>query len=144
MQNETLEKIEYLREKANVTYDEAMRLLEENNGDVMRVLVALEKQGRVYSQPHDGNRQDRRADTYQDHAEEFRQKAESFIKKASKTRIIVEKGGEDGESQTVLNVGAPIAAGVTVIAPYVTAIAGALAYATGHKIKVETDEENKE
>lgn len=42
-----LEKVEKLREKANVTYEEAKNALQENNWDLLDAMVALEKQGKV-------------------------------------------------------------------------------------------------
>lgn len=42
-----LEKVEKLREKANVTYEEAKKALEENNWDLLDAMVSLEKEGKV-------------------------------------------------------------------------------------------------
>ena len=41
----TLEQVEKLREKANVSYDEAKAALEAANGDMLEALINLEKQG---------------------------------------------------------------------------------------------------
>lgn len=43
----TLEQVEKLREKANVSYDEAKAALEAANGDLLEALIYLEKQGKV-------------------------------------------------------------------------------------------------
>lgn len=43
----TLEQIEKLREKANVTYEEAKSALEATDGDLLDALIHLEKQGKV-------------------------------------------------------------------------------------------------
>ncbi len=42
-----LEQIEKLRERANVSYDEAKQALEAADGDVLEALISLERQGRV-------------------------------------------------------------------------------------------------
>lgn len=42
-----LEKVERLREKANVSYEEARAALEETGGDLLDAMVLLEKMGRV-------------------------------------------------------------------------------------------------
>lgn len=42
-----LEQIEKLREKANVTYDEAKNALEMHDGDLLDAIIYLEKQGKV-------------------------------------------------------------------------------------------------
>ena len=42
-----LEKVEKLRERANVSYEEAKEALEKSNGDLLDAIVYLEKQGKV-------------------------------------------------------------------------------------------------
>ncbi len=46
---EQLEKVEKLREKTGVTYDEAKIALEANDWDVLDAIVYLEKQGKIKS-----------------------------------------------------------------------------------------------
>lgn len=46
---EMLEKVEKLREKANVSYEEAKAALEETNGDLLDAMILLEKQGKTTS-----------------------------------------------------------------------------------------------
>ncbi len=43
----TLEQVEKLRERADVSYDEAKAALEEANGDLLEALITLEKKGSV-------------------------------------------------------------------------------------------------
>ena len=43
----TLEKVERLRERADVTYEEAKAVLEEANGDLLDAMVLLERRGKV-------------------------------------------------------------------------------------------------
>ncbi len=43
----TLEQVEKLCERANVTYDEAKAMLEETNGDLLEAVIKLEKEGRI-------------------------------------------------------------------------------------------------
>ena len=45
----TLEQVEKLRERANVSYDEAKAALEQANGDILEALINLEKKGSVAS-----------------------------------------------------------------------------------------------
>ena len=42
-----LEKAEVLKEKANISYEEAKRVLEETNGDLLDAMVILERQGKI-------------------------------------------------------------------------------------------------
>ncbi len=44
---DNLEKVEKLRERANISYEEARRVLEENNWDMLDAIVALEKEGKT-------------------------------------------------------------------------------------------------
>ena len=44
---EFIEKVEKLREKANVSYAEAKAVLTETDGDLLEAMILLEKQGRV-------------------------------------------------------------------------------------------------
>jgi len=43
----TVEQIDYLREKASITYEEALETLERYEGDLTRCLVDLERRGRI-------------------------------------------------------------------------------------------------
>lgn len=143
MNNDMLQNIEYLRGKADVSYEEAMHLLERFDGNVMGALVELEKSGRLYTQRPFGNTQTDYTEQWQQDASEARNKASSFIKKASKTRVRIEKERENGEIETIANVSAPIAAGVTLFAPYVTLAATAIGIATGYRVKVDQPDDEK-
>ena len=46
----TVEQIDYLREKASITYEEALETLERCEGDLARCLVDLERKGRIKPQ----------------------------------------------------------------------------------------------
>ena len=47
---DTFEKVEKLREKANVTFEEAKAALDEANGDLLDAMILLEKQGKAETQ----------------------------------------------------------------------------------------------
>ena len=133
MTDDMLQKTVYLRERADVTYEEAMQLLEKNNGDVVACLVELEKQGRVYGGEHAHMH-------HNDHcAQEAKEKVTSFFKEACKTRIVIEKRKENGDRETIANLSAPVAAGITIVAPYLSLAAGVIALATGHQVKVKKE-----
>ena len=136
MNNDMLQNIEYLREKANVSYEEAMGLLENHGGNVMRVLVDLEKHGRLFSQPEGlGSAQDE--PQCHNNVNEKKEKVASFFQKARKTRLIVEKRNTHGEKETIANISALTAAGVTVFLPHFVFAAVLLTLVTGHQVKVE-------
>ena len=47
MKNYEIEQIDYLRDKAGLTYEEAIGLLEKHDGDLARCVVELEREGRI-------------------------------------------------------------------------------------------------
>jgi hypothetical protein len=49
----TLEQVEKLREKANISYEEAKAALEKTNGDILEAIINLEKEQRIEA-PQDG------------------------------------------------------------------------------------------
>lgn len=58
----TLDQVEKLREKANVSYDEAKSALDASNGDLLEALIYLERQGRVTAPPGGGYYNSEKAD----------------------------------------------------------------------------------
>lgn len=50
----TIEQVEKLREKANVTYDEAKTALHASGDDILDAMIYLERQGKVKSPPNGG------------------------------------------------------------------------------------------
>ncbi|MHC1693816.1 MAG: ubiquitin [Eubacteriales bacterium] len=50
----TLEQVEKLREKANVSYDEAKAALDAAGGDILEALIALERAGKTNTPPGGG------------------------------------------------------------------------------------------
>lgn len=133
---EMLRNIDALRERADISYEEALELLEKNDGDVTRALIELENQGRLHANT---SAQDCGSQTTT-HAGEAKEKATSFFKKACQTRLVVERKGADGEPETVANLSAPFAVGVTIIAPYVTLASAALGVVSGLHVKVRKEE----
>jgi hypothetical protein len=49
----TLEQVERMREKANISYEEAKAVLEKTNGDILEAIIILEKEQRI-APPQDG------------------------------------------------------------------------------------------
>lgn len=43
----TIEQVEFLKSKADISYDEAKKLLEKHNGDMVEALTELEKSGKI-------------------------------------------------------------------------------------------------
>lgn len=89
-----LEQIEKLREKANVTYEEAQQALDTANGDLLDAIIYLEKQGKVAS-PQGGGAFSSHAYRTED-VGESQQAAEDDIRKVHKNSITdaIEKIGK--------------------------------------------------
>lgn len=158
MSEEMLRNIELLREKANISYEEAANLLEQNGGDVVRVLMVLEQQGRLYQQAQatqqsqesqqteEGSGPQRACEPCQGQEEfhfdsrKMKEKAKSVWDEACKHRLVVEKKDTEGTKETVINVSAPVAAGAALVAPWLAAASAVGAIVTGCSIKVKKDE----
>ena len=109
MMMEMMEKVERLREKANVTYEEAKAALEQTGGDLLDAMVLLERQGKVKEPAQSTFSTDYEEQTeyvkVRDKVEEQEKSAPSFgrtvgrvfrgfIRFIKKTTFIVTKGEE--------------------------------------------------
>ncbi|HHX02416.1 MAG TPA: DUF4342 domain-containing protein [Firmicutes bacterium] len=79
--NNKLEQIERLRERANVTYDEAKQAYEAADGDLLEALIILEKQGKVRPPEGDGFYSSERPQVEQPQEEKKKSKGEDFSSK---------------------------------------------------------------
>lgn len=140
MNEDILRNIEYLREKADVSYEEAASLLERFDGNVMRVLVELERQGRVFpqgqaqEQPYGAGRA--HDDARRQVKSEAKKQATGFVSKALSHRLVVESG--TGENKKVIaDLSAPYCAGATLLAPWLAVGSVGLMFMLGYKVRVQ-------
>lgn len=75
MENITLEQIDLLMQRANVSYSEAKEALEQSNGNTLEALLYLEKAERI------------KTSTTHNHSDSFK----NFIGKLNNTRFILKK-----------------------------------------------------
>lgn len=139
--NDMLANIEYLREKADISYEEAERLLEENDGNVMRVLVDLERQGRVYTQGTAGGASKHDWQQYDVKDCQGAKKTRSFVRGALRTKLLIEKQGED-EKNVAAAVPLPFAVAFALGAPWVTVATAGVVLATGYNLRLEKSEKD--
>ena len=134
-----LEQIDILRERANVSYQEAKEALEKCSGDIVEALAYLEKTDKLKSDCNRGG--DEYRHQHQHHQEcrhehgKFFSKIREIIIKGNKIKLIISKN-----AKTLLNIPVTAAVIVTVILLPVFAfvIAGViLLLVTGHKFKFE-------
>ncbi len=88
--NISFEQIEKLRSMANVTYEEAKEILEKYDGDMVKAIVELEKEGKLNS---NCNNQQQQTDE-----DSIFNSIKYWFKKGNENRLII-KDGED----TILN-----------------------------------------
>lgn len=101
---ERYEMAELLRNKANVSYDEARRALENSGWDMLRAMVTLEQEGKL-NPPHGTGSGTRKAPQGKAKEEGLLIKVLNWltglIDKGNQLRFIIEKGGRQAGSMTV-------------------------------------------
>ena len=98
---ERLEMVERIRERANVSYEEAKNVLEENNWDLLEALTALERAGRMASGKEEKQAEENRSataeepkDTKPTEKEGLRDKIRCLIRYCSENEIQLKRKGE--------------------------------------------------
>lgn len=115
-----LELIEKLRERANVSYEEAKEALEKCNGDIVDALIYLEKQDKIKPPPKESG------------AAGFWAGLKRLIKKCHATRLVISKNNEN-----VVSLPLTVVIIITVIAPPITVVGLLVALFTGYKIRIK-------
>ncbi|EYE88126.1 UBA/TS-N domain-containing protein [Fervidicella metallireducens AeB] len=126
MEEITLEKIDIIRQRSNLTYAEAKEVLEKNNGNLIDTLIYIEQNNKNILK-NISNAGSDLVDTIKD-----------IIKKGNVNRIKIKK---DNKVLVDIPVNAGIAAGaISLGAPYVLAIAAISALVT--KVTIEIEKSN--
>lgn len=131
MEKITLEQIDLLMERANVSYTEAKEALEQTNGDIVEALLYLEKNNKINIETSKNSSNKSTA---------YKEKAKSFWQQLQATSVIMKKN-----ERTFLNVPAGIALiGLIVCMPF-SFLVLLIAILYGVKINVigENDVANK-
>lgn len=120
-----LEQVEELRKRANITYDEAKKALEEADGDILEAIINLEKEGKIkppknggyystkgsqeteYSTKHEKTKKnyDEKGLSIGDLLKKAGKLAAKIIDKGNKNKFIIMKNGEKVSSFPVLILG---------------------------------------
>lgn len=116
----TLEQIDSLRKRANVSYEDAKEALERFDGDIVEALVYLEKENKVKKQKKSESKKD------------FWEKVKNIIRKGNQTKFIVKN-----DKGTVLNIPLTLAIIVTVFTTPFSIIALVALLLTKHKMSIE-------
>lgn len=116
-----LEKIELLRERADVTYEEARDALEKCNGSLVEAIIYLEKSGKIKPPPHETQT-----------TTGFWATLNKYIKIGNETRLVVSK-----EGRVVTDLSLIIVLLLTIILPPLVLVLFLLAIFSGHNIRLE-------
>ena len=118
--NVNLEQVEQLRQRANVSYEEAKDALERCSGDMVEALIYLEKQNKV------------RGGNYNSSVDGFGDTLKKLFRQGQETRFVIKK-----DENPVINVPVNAAILTAVIVPPVAIVGGLAALFTNHKLRIE-------
>jgi len=114
----TLEQIDLLRKRANVSYSEAKEALEINEGDIVNALAYLEQQKKI------------KVNSFQDCSSNILDTIKKLVQKGFEIRLLVSK-----EDRMKLDVSLNLLILALIIATPITLIAGALSLLTKHTLR---------
>ncbi|MBU3074525.1 DUF4342 domain-containing protein [Clostridium estertheticum] len=114
-----LEQIDELRKRANVSYEDAKNALEQNEGNLIKSLIYLEKQNKI------------KPDEKPCNDNTFFKNVKSLIKKGNETKLIIKKN-----DNVVLNICVTLAVIIAISAAPIVIVGLILAVITNHKIRI--------
>ncbi len=119
MTNISLEKIDLVRERTGASYEVALELLSEHDGNVVEAIIAYEKKHREVEE-------------YEVTNNKLIEKIKSLIHEGNVSRITIKQNGE-----VVLNIPVNLGIAAIVLAPFLAILAGIAAVASSCTIVVE-------
>lgn len=120
----SLEKIDLLRSRVNISYEEAKAVLERTNGDLVEALIQFEKENKTKPEGSP-----KKASDITSNATSF---LRDIIKKGNNTRLIIKKADKD-----IINLSMTVSVVASIFAPYIPIIGIPVAIITKHKVKIE-------
>lgn len=115
-----LEQIDLLRQRTNVTYEEAVEALENSNYDMVEALIYLERKHKISY----------KSGSSTEEGYGFVRAIKNLIRKGNTTKLVFSRYGSD-----ILRIPVTLAIIITIIAPYLTLLGVAVALFTDHRIK---------
>lgn len=142
----TVEQIDYLREKATISYEEAMETLERFDGDLARCLVDLERRGRIKPATrkpgYEGGQHYRYEYRNEQAYRDDRQRGKAFVldgeslKGTLFSRVVVRKG-----DTVIANLSVAFLIFAACMAPHLMITAVLLMFLMGYRVKWERKQE---
>lgn len=126
-----LDKLDLLRERLGVSYDEANRVLEETNGDVVEALIKLEKEKKK-------TKSEGTEKVFNVKGQELIEKIKEIIKEGNANKIVIKN-----KEKTLLEI--PVTAGVVglVLFPYITILGGMAALFKEYTLEIDKKEDTE-
>ncbi|GHV26510.1 hypothetical protein FACS18948_2340 [Clostridia bacterium] len=138
MNNELFEKVEYLRDNADIGYEESAALLERFDGDITKAIIELERTHRVYgSADRNENPWDNVFTRGKEQHNKHDHNADSWFKKLLKTNIQVTRDDENVADVPAI---APIIAAVCL--PQITLAGAIIGGLAGYRLHKKNDAKN--
>lgn len=122
--NYSLEDVETLRSKANISYDEAVKLLDQYDGDLARALIELEKRAQT-----DGAKADVKFD-----ADEVIEWLKKMWHKGLNTHVVIER-----KNERLLNLPMLFLALMLILGPYAIIAAAIFMLVTGCSVSLKDE-----
>jgi len=124
----SLEQIEMLKERANISYGEAKEILEKSNGDILEALINLEKESKLKTPQKE---KECCPSGFWTTTKKLTKTGERLIKKGNEIKFVIRKA-----ENTVVDLPLNVVLLVTVITPPVTLVGVLAAFVTNHKIRL--------
>ena len=143
---DTFEKVEKLREKANVSFEEAKAALEEANGDLLDAMILLEKQGKAETRRESFSTKDEETDLMvvdepkkkEKRGNAFTDKLKSLWHKSCENYFVIER-----EEKVMLNLPIWVFVIILIFSWHVTLVAMVVALFFGCKYSFKGEDEMK-
>lgn len=124
----TVDQIEYLKNKANITYNEAKTLLEKYDGDVIKALCELEERDKLYKTNKEGKRDKAKEEkTFFDHLKDL-------FRKGYQNRLIVKRNQD-----VIANFSVNFTLIVILFAPHLSIFSLVLILILGYRIRFKKE-----
>lgn len=134
----TIEQIDELRKRVNVTYEDAKEALEINNGDILDSIIYLEKNGKINKSSSNEKNEGKRSDNFSDVSCSFIAWCKKWIRKGNSNHFLIKK-----KEKSILEIPVTLLIVLLAFAPWLTIPLLVLALFTGHKFRFHGNDVEK-
>lgn len=135
MASYNIKHIEYLRQKANLTYEQAVALLDRNDGDIGKALIELERSGALYGESNAGTTRSASStagDQPGERGKSFWDNVVELFIKSLRIKLVIEKS-----SETVARLPVIYLLVAAFMAPHLAILSVVLMFLTGCRVHIE-------